>query len=83
MNLVDSQSGMWVFKKEILKGLQLTSDGMPLSEEIKVEAWKTGLKCREYKIAYRPRIGEIKLNTWEDGFRNLFFFFSKRLNRRF
>ena len=80
MNLKDSQSGMWVFKKEILKKIKLTSDGMPLSEEIKVEAWFRGLKSREYTIAYRPRIGEIKLNTWDDGFKNLFFLFTKRFN---
>ena len=80
MSLIDSQSGMWVFKKKVLSKFKLTSDGMPLSEEIKVEAWKSGINCREYKIVYRPRIGEIKLNTWEDGFKNLFFFFGKRLN---
>ena len=80
MNLKDSQSGMWVFRKEILRKIKLTSDGMPLSEEIKVEAWRRGLRAREYKIRYRPRIGEIKLNTWGDGFKNLFFFFTKRLS---
>ncbi|HEQ79093.1 MAG TPA: glycosyltransferase family 2 protein [Euryarchaeota archaeon] len=79
MKLKDSQSGMWVFKRNILKKLKLTSDGMPLSEEIKIEAWRRGLRCREFKIRYRPRVGEVKLNTWKDGFRNLFFLFKKRL----
>ena len=34
--LKDSQSGMWVFRRSVLPRLRLTSDGMPLSEEIKI-----------------------------------------------
>ena len=34
----DSQSGMWVFRRSILKDMQLESDGMAFSEEIKIEA---------------------------------------------
>jgi len=29
-------------------------------------------------IDYRPRIGEIKLNAWGDGKKNLLFLFGKR-----
>ena len=36
----DSQSGMWVFRRSILAGMKLTSDGMAFSEEIKIEALK-------------------------------------------
>ena len=76
----DSQSGMWIFRREILKDLNLTSDGMPFSEEIKVEAWKK-FRCEEVPIEYRERKGEVKLNTWEDGFRNLLFLLKKKLGR--
>src|SRR5437763_10868814 len=33
----DSQSGMWVFRRAILKGMRLDSDGMAFSEEIKIK----------------------------------------------
>lgn len=73
----DSQSGMWVFKKEILPRLNLTADGMSLSEELKIEAFgKT--KAKEMPITYSPRVGEVKLNTWKDGWTNLKFLFRKR-----
>jgi len=77
--LVDSQSGMWVFKREILPKLRLTSDGMALSEEIKVEAFcNPSIRAVEMPIYYGERIGESKLNLWRDGFANLFFLFKKR-----
>jgi len=76
----DSQSGMWVFKKEILPLLRLTSDGMPLSEEIKIEAFRK-VKAIEVPIRYSPRMGEVKLNTWKDGVKNMKFLFRKRLWR--
>ena len=78
MKLKDSQTGMWVFRSEIWPKLDVISDGMPFSQEIKIEAWKKGFRCREIAVDYRPRIGEIKLNTWGDGRRNLFYFFKKR-----
>jgi glycosyltransferase involved in cell wall biosynthesis len=34
----DSQSGMWVFRRSILKQMKLESDSMAFSEEIKIEA---------------------------------------------
>lgn len=80
VKIKDSQSGMWIFRREILKDLNLTSDGMPLSEEIKVEAWKK-FRCAEIPIEYRERKGEVKLNTWEDGLKNLIYLFKKKLGR--
>jgi len=81
VKIKDSQSGMWVFRREILKDLNLTSDGMPFSEEIKIEAWRK-FKCEEVPIEYRERKGEVKLNTWKDGFRNLIFLFKKKFSKR-
>jgi dolichol-phosphate hexosyltransferase len=75
----DSQSGMWVFRRSILPLIELTSDGMPLSEEIKIEAFcHPQIKARELPIYYRARVGESKLNVWRDGLRNLAFLFRKR-----
>jgi len=82
MHIRDSQSGMWVFRKKILGKIELTSDGMPLSEEIKIEAWSKGLKAKEVPIVYRMRKGEAKLQSWKDGFKNLKFLFKKRFGRK-
>jgi glycosyltransferase involved in cell wall biosynthesis len=82
MRIKDSQSGMWVFRKKILDKIELTSDGMPLSEEIKIEAWRKGFKAKEVPIAYRMRKGEVKLQSWQDGFKNLKFLFRKRFRRK-
>jgi glycosyltransferase involved in cell wall biosynthesis len=75
----DSQSGMWVYRSPVYKKLTLTSDGMAFSEEIKIEAIRAqGVRFGEYHIHYHPRIGEVKLQKWRDGFHNLFFLVKKR-----
>jgi glycosyltransferase involved in cell wall biosynthesis len=73
----DSQSGMWVFHRDILDKLDLTSDGMALSEEIKIEAFRKG-RAKEVPIEYRCRVGEVKLSSWKDGYKNIRFLFKKR-----
>jgi glycosyltransferase involved in cell wall biosynthesis len=76
----DSQSGMWVFRRNVLEKMKLTSDGMAFSEEIKIEAiTKKEIGFREIFISYSQRLGEIKLMPWRDGFHNLVFLFRKRL----
>ena len=49
----DSQSGMWVFRRSILAGMKLESDGMAFSEEIKIEAIRNP----------RIRFGEISIHV--------------------
>lgn len=79
----DSQSGMWVFRRSILRDMQLESDGMAFSEEIKIEALKNPrVRFGEISIMYTSRIGEKKLNPWRDGIQNLLFLIRKRLPRR-
>jgi len=73
----DSQSGMWVFRRSVLSRLDLTDDGMPLSEEIKIEAFKK-VRAREIPITYRKRKGEVKLSSWRDGRKNFAFLWKKR-----
>ena len=78
----DSQSGMWVFRRSILKGMKLESDGMAFSEEIKIEALRDPrIRFGEISIMYSSRLGETKLNAWRDGFANLAFLFKKRFFR--
>ena len=77
----DSQSGMWIFRRSLLSALVLSSGGMPLSEEIKIEAILKGFRFREVHIPYRDRIGEAKLRKWRDGWENLVFLVKKRWSR--
>ena len=76
--LRDSQSGMWVFRRALLPRLKLTSDGMPFSQEIKLEALLRGARFGEAHIPYGARIGEVKLQKWRDGWLNLTFLVRKR-----
>lgn len=78
----DSQSGMWVFRRAILQGMKLDSDGMAFSEEIKIEVLRNSrLRFDEIPVMYSSRLGEIKLNPWRDGFQNLAFLLRKRFLR--
>jgi dolichol-phosphate hexosyltransferase len=71
--LKDSQSGMWIFRRSALSKLRLESDGMPLSEEIKIEAVKRNLRFQEVHIPYSLRYGEKKIRKLRDGIHNLWF----------
>lgn len=75
----DSQSGMWIFKRQIWDHLDVRSSGMPFSQELKIEAYTRGFKCAEMPIDYRARAGEVKLNTIRDGIGNIMQLFKKRL----
>jgi glycosyltransferase involved in cell wall biosynthesis len=78
----DSQSGMWVFRRSILKEMKLEADGMAFSEEIKIEALRSPrVRFGEISILYTSRLGEKKLTPSRDGFQNLAFLFKKRFFR--
>jgi dolichol-phosphate hexosyltransferase len=78
----DSQSGMWVFRRSIVKDMKLESDGMAFSEEIKIEALRNPrIRFGEISILYTSRLGEKKLNPWRDGIENLVFLAKKRFFR--
>ena len=79
----DSQSGMWIFYKDALEKMELLSDEMAFSEEIKIEALRNPqIGFREIPINYSNRAGEEKLRPWRDGWNNLMFLFKKRFFRR-
>lgn len=83
INIRDSQSGMWIFKKEALEKIQPLedfNDGMPFSEEIKIEMFTAKhVKAKEIPSTLSSREGEVKLESFKDGYRNLKFLFKKRL----
>jgi glycosyltransferase involved in cell wall biosynthesis len=76
---IDSQSGMWVFKRSIWKKLKVHSSGMPFSQELKIEAYVRGFKCGEIPIRYRARAGKEKTNTIRDGIGNISHLFLKKI----
>jgi len=77
----DSQSGMWIFERASLEEMNLVSDGMAFSEEIKIEAiTKKRIGFKEIYIDYSNRMGETKLKPWRDGVRNMYFLFRKRFS---
>lgn len=70
----DSQSGMWILTKQAVERLPLDrlSEGMAFSQEIKIEAFLSpNIAAAELPGAYRPRVGEAKLESWRDGMGNL------------
>jgi len=77
VNINDSQSGMWIFRKSILNKIDFLADGMAFSEEIKVFAFKL-FKAAEIPVPYRKRIGKQKLNTLIDGLKNTLHLFILR-----
>lgn len=81
--IADSQSGMWVFRRSTLRWIRACQTGMAFSEEIKLEAIRAPqVRFGERPIAYYERIGETKLFTWQDGFKNLWFLFVYRFQAR-
>jgi len=83
INIKDSQSGMWIFKKETLNLIQPIedfNDGMAFSEEIKIEMFSNKkIKCKEIPSALYAREGQVKLQSFTDGWKNLKFLFKKRV----
>ncbi len=83
IRIKDSQSGMWIIKKDALekiKPLEEFHDGMPFSEEIKIEMFRSKkVKAKEIPSCLYQRKGEAKIQTWGDGWQNLKYLFKKRL----
>ena len=77
VDIEDSQSGMWIMKRELISQIRLFSDDMSLSEEIKIIAFKF-FKARELIGRYSTRSGSAKLKVFKDGFKNLKFLFDYR-----
>jgi len=83
INIRDSQSGMWIFRREALKKIQPLEEfnnGMPFSEEIKIEMFSSKeLNCKEIPSTLYTREGRVKLDSFRDGWKNLKFLFKKRI----
>lgn len=74
VRLRDSQSGMWVIRRDALDRIPFESfdEGMPFSQQIKLDALRRrSIKALEIPSSLRPRIGDAVIETWADGFGNL------------
>ena len=75
----DSQSGMWSFRRSILRRVQLIHDGMAFSEELKLEVIRAGFRFLEIPIEYRIRVGDKKIRSVSDATGNLIWLARKRV----
>ncbi len=84
IKIKDSQSGMWVIRKSALskiKPLEEFHDGMPFSEEIKIEMFRNKkIRAKEIPSRLYERKGMAKIQTWGDGWENLKFLIKYRLS---
>ena len=85
INVHDSQSGMWIFRKKALEQIQPIesfNDGMPFSEEIKIEMFThKKIRSKEIPSMLRAREGDVKIESFSDGIKNLKFLFLKRVRK--
>jgi dolichol-phosphate mannosyltransferase len=77
----DLCTGMWGFRAEVLRDLQINSNGFTLEAELLCEVLERGYRIIEEPIIYRPRQGKAKLNI-VDGFRIARFLVQRRFVRR-
>lgn len=77
----DVSSGMWIFRTDILKKIKPKENGMALSQEIKIEAFrKLGQQALEIPINFlNARIGKAKLRPWRDGLYTIYFLIRKKI----
>ena len=69
--LRDGQSGFRAFRREVILGLDLVTNGMEFNSEMVVKSRRAGLRMVEIPMGYRERVGDSKLSTFSDGWRHL------------
>ena len=67
LQISDSQSGMRVFKRNMLDDVNLDLKGMPFATEMIIEARRAGVRIAEVPISYYPREGSAKLRAFRHG----------------
>jgi len=79
----DFHCGMRAIRRDVAEQLGMKTTGMEFASEMVVLALQSGLTIEEIPIEYRERVGESKLNRWEDGWRHVKFLFAHSPNRLF
>jgi len=72
IRMLDLESGMWVFRRDILGQVLPETDGMEFSQDIKLRAClNPKLRFVEHHIPYSPRVGESKFHALRDATRDI------------
>lgn len=69
-NLTDVLSGMYMFKTELLRQIELKTKGFQLEVELAAKAAENG-KVIQVPINYRPRMGESNISPLREGWNNI------------
>jgi len=69
----DSHSGFRAIKRDSFEKLDLKTKGMEFASEMIIKAIKKNIKIKEIPIIYHKRIGESKLESFNDGWKHLRF----------
>jgi len=67
----DHLTGLYGLRREALEMIDFTADGFDMEVEIGIKAQANKLRIASLPIEYRERLGEKKLNAWQDGWRIL------------
>ncbi len=65
----DVCTGMWAFRRDVVRGLGLTSKHFEVEAELFARSVVAGLRITELPITYGCRAGETKLGSVRDGLR--------------
>jgi len=79
--LTDINTGYKVFKRKVLKKLDLKEKGFAFCEEVTSKLIKKGYRIKEVPIHYTPRGFKAgkKIRWWRDGFRGLYVIMKNRI----
>jgi len=72
-NISDSHCGMRSFTKGAYSRMKLRTTGMEFASEMVINSLKAKLKITEIAITYHPRLGDSKLNLFQDAWRHIRF----------
>ncbi len=79
--ITDMETCYKMFKSDVIKSLNLKSDGFDIEPEITAKILKKGIKIHEVPIGYNPRrIEEGKKINWKDGLKAIWVLISLRFS---
>lgn len=73
LRISDAHSGLRAFTRPAYARMQLQTTGMEFASEMVIKASLAHLKITEVPITYHPRLGESKLQPFEDAWRHVRF----------
>jgi glycosyltransferase involved in cell wall biosynthesis len=77
--ITDMETGFKIFKRDVVKNLNLVSNGFDIEPEITAKILRAGFKIKEIPINYTAREKELKKITEIDGIKALYTLFKYRL----